>query len=103
MGLLIAKKQLSEEDLKEFLAKERSEGKKGRAAMGPQGAVERTETGDAPDAVSEAAHIKGLGFAVHRNAKLEEYKAQTLGSTSQLEGSSSCSLKKEEVKDEFGD
>merc|ERR1712217_526010 len=50
---------------------------------------------------------KGLGFAMHRNAKLEEYKAKTLGTTDVL-GSKDRPIKvedfiKTEMKQEIGD
>merc|ERR1712039_832842 len=52
--------------------------------------------------------IKGIGFAMHRTAKLEAIKAQTLGVTEQLLGSKDMPIKiedfvKAEVKQEIGD
>lgn len=90
--LLLAKKPLTEEELKEVLSKERSEGRKGRDLMGPQKHLVTNEMGEqvvASDIVEEAARdasIKGLGFASHRTAKLEEYKSKVLGTEGQLEG-----------------
>merc|ERR1712113_1148067 len=51
--------------------------------------------------------IKGSGFAIHRTAKLEEIKAQTLGTTDML-GTKGCPIKiedfvKTEMKQEIGD
>merc|ERR1712190_471603 len=52
--------------------------------------------------------IKGIGFALHRTAKLEEIKAQTLGLTEQMLGSKDMPIKiedfvKAEIKEEIGD
>merc|ERR1711871_763859 len=46
------------------------------------------------------SRIDGLGFAAHRNAKLEKYKAETLGTESKLEGIKCETIKLEDVKNE---
>jgi len=94
--LLIAKKQLTEEEMKELLTKDgnKAEDKKGKEAMGPQKKVVTNEYGEQvsttnEDYVAEAARdapIKGIGFAHHRNTKLESMKAETLGTVGQLRG-----------------
>lgn len=99
--LLLAKKQLSEEELKEFLKKdnEKNGDKKGREQMGPQAKIVRDELGNEMASSNEAfiaeaardAPIKGLGFAIHRTAKLEEIKAKTLGTEGELKGSTNMS------------
>lgn len=112
--LLLSKKQLTEEELKEFLKRddEKSEDKKGMKPMGPQKKLVTNEYGEQvatsnEDYVAQAAReapIKGLGFAMHRTAKLEEIKAKTFGTESQLAGSTSQSstakAEKLEVKEE---
>merc|ERR1712194_5887 len=48
--------------------------------------------------------IKGLGFAMHRTAKLEELKAETFGTTASLKGTTFIKIDndiKMEVKDEM--
>jgi len=102
--LLLAKKQLSEEELKEFLKKdsEKSADKQGREMMGPQRGTAVTDNdGNEVEAsiLYADARIKGLGFAAHRDAKLEKYKASVLGTESKLEGIKSEPIKLE-VKDE---
>jgi len=113
--LLLAKKQLSEEELKEVLKRDadKSADKQGRAQMGPQAKIATNEHGEQVNTSNEEvvavaareAPIKGLGFAMHRTAKLEAIKAETLGTEGQLAGtkSASSSVKleaKDEVKDE---
>jgi len=91
--LLIQKKQLSEEELTELFKKESDPTKKnekgGRELMGPQkGDTMHDATGQEVSCVEALADAptKGLGFAAHRNAKLEKYKAEVLGTESKLEG-----------------
>lgn len=90
--LLLAKKQMDEQELKEFLSKDKPEGRRGRDQMGPQSKIVNNEFGEQvteDDYVGKAyleSTIKGLGFASHRTAKLEEYKAQALGTEAKLEG-----------------
>eukprot|EP00928_Gymnodinium_smaydae_P057668 TRINITY_DN40888_c0_g1_i1.p1 TRINITY_DN40888_c0_g1~~TRINITY_DN40888_c0_g1_i1.p1 ORF type:complete len:377 (+),score=123.46 TRINITY_DN40888_c0_g1_i1:85-1131(+) len=90
--LLLQKKQLTEEELKLHLSKEKPEGRRGRTPMGPQGKLTTNEFGEQvveDDIVGKAyldTTIKGVGFAAHRNAKLEEYKVQAFGTTTKLEG-----------------
>lgn len=107
--LLLAKRQLSEDELKEFLKKDADKHaeQQGRELMGPQ---KKTMT-DAQGNEVEAGELladgptKGLGFAAHRNAKLEKYKAQVMGTESQLQGAGDVKFEfkaemKVEVKDE---
>jgi len=102
--LLIQKKQLSGEEIAEILKPdtEKSAEKGGRELMGPQ---KGTMVSDANGQDVEASvlysdsRIDGLGFAAHRNAKLEKYKAETLGTESKLEGIK-CETIKLEVKSE---
>ncbi|CAK9064843.1 unnamed protein product [Durusdinium trenchii] len=90
--LLLAKKQMNEEELKEFLKAKKND--EGREAMGPQKKVMRNELGEEvvtsnEDQMAQAVRdgtLKGLGFASHRDAKLERIKAQTLGTESELKG-----------------
>eukprot|EP00435_Cladocopium_sp_Y103_P034257 s1149_g8.t2 len=90
--LLLAKKQMNEEELKEFLKSKKND--EGREAMGPQKKVMRNELGEEvvtsnEDQMAQAVRdgtLKGLGFASHRDAKLERIKAQTLGTESELKG-----------------
>jgi len=100
--LLLAKKQLTEAELKEFLKQdsEKRTDQKGREQMGPQRKTMTDAAGQevAPDELFTDARINGLGFAAHRNAKLEKYKAETLGTEAKLEGIK-YEIKKE-VKDE---
>merc|ERR1712070_856387 len=88
--LLLAKKQLSEEELKSYLTKdsEKRVEQNGRELMGPQNKEFTDANGVAMSAEEFFADhtIKGLGFAAHRNAKLEKYKAETMGTESKLEG-----------------
>jgi len=102
--LLLAKKQLSAEELQEVLKKdtEKRSDAGGRELMGPQKkTVTDHNTGEEveADVLYADARIKGLGFAAHRNAKLEKYKAETLGTESKLEGIKSEPIKLE-VKNE---
>merc|ERR1719203_510855 len=109
--LMLAKKQLTDEEMQELLKpdEERSEDKKGMAPMGPQKKIVTNEFGEQvatsnEDFVAEAAReapIKGVGFAMHRTAKLEEIKAQTFGTKGQLAGSSWSSSVKQEAKAEI--
>mmetsp|Transcript_140664 Transcript_140664/g.392065 ORF Transcript_140664/g.392065 Transcript_140664/m.392065 type:complete len:224 (-) Transcript_140664:63-734(-) len=112
--LLLSKRQLTEEEMKEFLKRddERNNDKKGREAMGPQKKVVQNEHGEQIATSNEEmvaiaareAPIKGIGFASHRTAKLEEIKAKTLGTVGELEGSKTqgkIEIKLEDVKDEF--
>merc|ERR1712151_978070 len=60
--------------------------------MGPQQKLTTNDFGEQvaeDDNVGKAyleSTIKGLGYASHRTAKLEEYKAKTFGTVGQLEG-----------------
>jgi len=110
-NLLLAKRQLTPEELKEFLSKDKPEGKRGRDVMGPQKKIIKNEFGEqvmegVDGCVEEAARdapIKGIGFASHRTAKLEEQKAQIIGTVGKLEGSKFSAVKmevKSEVKGE---
>jgi len=102
--LLIARKELSPEELAQVLMKETEKrtDQKGREQMGPQ---KGTMVDDANGQEVEAsilftdARIDGLGFAAHRNAKLEKYKSDVLGTESKLEGIK-CETMKSEVKSE---
>lgn len=102
--LLLAKRQLTEEELKEFLKAEKSADKKGREAMGPQKKLVKNEYGEQvstsnEDFVADAARdapVKGLGFASHRDAKLEQIKAKILGTVDQMQGSKYCPIKVED-------
>merc|ERR1712032_1639257 len=89
--------------------KERPEGRRGRDAFAAQKKVTHNEMGDevlevdVQEEASRDAPIKGLGFAAHRTAKLEEIKAKTLGTAGKLEGSLKAEVKeemKQEVKQE---
>lgn len=90
--LLLAKKQMTEEELKEFLKSKKEDN--GREAMGPQKKIMRNEMGEEvatsnEDFIAEAFRdgaVKGLGFANHRDAKLEKIKAQTMGTEGELKG-----------------
>merc|ERR1712151_647612 len=89
--------------------------KKGFAVMGPQKKVMVNEYGESVEtsnedqiAMGSREQMKGLGFAMHRTAKLEEIKAKTLGTQSQLLGSKDMPIKiedfvKSEIKEEIGD
>lgn len=122
--LMLSKKQLTEEEVQELLKRDedKSEDKKGMTPMGPQKKIVKNEYGEEIAASNEdfvaiaarEAPIKGLGFAIHRTSKLEEIKAQTFGTSSQLAGSSGLSSSssskveaksevKEEVKTEIKD
>jgi len=105
--LLLAKKQLSEEELKEFLKKDgdRTTDKGGREMMGPQRKTVTDAQGNEvdPDALYTTARVNGLGFAAHRNAKLEKYKAETLGTEAKLEGIKSESIKVEVKQEDMTD
>mmetsp|Transcript_36966 Transcript_36966/g.110406 ORF Transcript_36966/g.110406 Transcript_36966/m.110406 type:complete len:357 (+) Transcript_36966:93-1163(+) len=114
--LLLAKRQLTEDEMKDLLRREddRTGDQKGREALGPQKKVVSNEHGEQVATSNEEmvaiaardAPIKGIGFASHRTAKLEEIKAKTLGTVSSLEGTKaqgpvSASEVKLEVKSEF--
>merc|ERR1719499_80522 len=98
---MLSKKQLTEEELKEHLKRDsdKSADKQGRAQMGPQKKIVTNEYGEQvatsnEEYVAQAAReapIKGLGFAMHRNAKLEAIKAETFGTEGQLAGTKSAS------------
>eukprot|EP00933_Yihiella_yeosuensis_P012893 TRINITY_DN12226_c0_g5_i1.p1 TRINITY_DN12226_c0_g5~~TRINITY_DN12226_c0_g5_i1.p1 ORF type:complete len:348 (-),score=87.34 TRINITY_DN12226_c0_g5_i1:52-1011(-) len=108
--LLLQKKQLSEAEVKEYLKKddEKREDQKGRTQMGAQKKVVTNEYGEQvatsnEDFIAEVARdapIKGLGFASHRDAKLERIKALTFGTTATLDGAKNPGLLKYEVKSE---
>merc|ERR1712151_1134471 len=105
---------MGEEELKEALAPKKKPGKEGRDQLGPQKKIVANEFGEQvatsnEDFIGDTGRdsIKGLGFAMHRNAKLEEYKAKTLGTTDVL-GSKDRPIKvedfiKTEMKQEIGD
>merc|ERR1712151_710828 len=105
---------MGEEELKEALAPKKKPGKEGRDQLGPQKKIVANEFGEQvatsnEDFIGDTGRdsIKGLGFAMHRNAKLEEYKAKTLGTTDVL-GSKDRPIKvedfiKTEMKQEVGD
>jgi len=106
--LLLAKQQMGEEELKAFLKSKK--GDIGREAMGPQKKVVTNEFGEQvaasnedifAEAVREKGSLKGLGFATHRDAKLEKIKAQTLGTEGQLSGSKANENLKSEMKLEY--
>jgi len=108
--LILAKDQLSPEELKDFLKRDKPEGQRGREQMGPQRKVVHNEMGEqveGEDLVGIAAReapIKGLGFAAHRTAKLEAIKAEALRTVGELTGSASqSSSAKMEVKEELGE
>lgn len=88
--LLLAKKQLSEEELKEYLKKdsEKRSDQGGREMMGPQNKLLSDGQGGEveADVLYADSRIQGLGFAAHRNAKLEKYKAEVLGTEDKMEG-----------------
>jgi len=112
--LLLAKRQLDEEDLKVFLARDgaKPEGKKGRDQMGGQGKLVTNEFGEQVaerDEVGTAyieAGVKGIGYASHRTARLEEYKAKAFGTTSTLDGGKGelglIKVEDDDVKMSFG-
>jgi len=97
--------------MKQLLKKDcdKMESEQGRVQMGGQKKILFNDQGDQVDAsIDDLVHegakdapTKGLGFAVHRTARLEAIKAATVGVTGELEGTSASSLmKKEEVKTE---
>lgn len=102
--LLLQKKELSAEELKGVLMKESEKraDQKGREQMGPQ---KGTMVDDANGQEVEAsilftdARIDGLGFAAHRNAKLEKYKTDVLGTEAKLEGIKGETMKSEVKKE----
>lgn len=104
--LLLSKKQLSEEEFKELIANNKNPDKKGMEAMGPQKKIVKNEYGEQvaasnEDFIAEAfrdAPTKGLGFASHRDAKLEKIKADVLGARGELKGTKII-----DIKDEDGD
>jgi len=96
--LILSRRQLSVEDLEEFLKKEKSQGGT-RDGMGSQAQKIRAEAvrKEAVEEVEEdrgnmfgEASTKGLGFAPHRTTRLEEFKVKALGVTSELEGTRSA-------------
>lgn len=114
--LLLAKRQLTPEEIKEFLKRdeEKSNDKKGHEVMGPQKKVVTNEHGEQVATSNEEfiavaardAPVKGIGFASHRTAKLEEIKARTFGTVGQLQGSTPrapLAVKiEDDAKSEFG-
>lgn len=98
---------MSEEELQAWL-KDKKEGKNERQAMGPQKKIVTNDVGEQVATSNEdfiAEHfrdgqIRGLGFAAHRDAKLEKIKAATLGTAGELKGSKLEPMK-EEVKTEL--
>mmetsp|Transcript_75937 Transcript_75937/g.158384 ORF Transcript_75937/g.158384 Transcript_75937/m.158384 type:complete len:317 (+) Transcript_75937:186-1136(+) len=110
--LLLAKKQLTEEEIKEHLKRDdqKSADKSGRSQMGPQAKIVTNEFGEQVATTNEEyvavaareAPVKGLGFAMHRTAKLEALKAETFGTEGQLQGAgdTASSSVKVEVKEE---
>merc|ERR1711920_729150 len=110
--LLLARRQLSEQEMKQLLKKDSEKtasDEKGRAQMGGQKKIFTDEQGEQVEASNEDlvyqgskdAPIKGLGFASHRTARLEAIKAATMGTKGELEGTSASSfMKKEEIKTE---
>jgi len=105
--LLLAKKQLSPEEIEAVLAKDSDKrmDQKGRELMGPQKKTVTDAQGQEVEADILYADngVKGLGFAAHRNAKLEKYKADVLGTESKLEGIKSevkLEMKKEMMTDQ---
>jgi len=107
--LLLAKQQMSEEELKAFLKSKKGEDT-GREAMGPQKHIRTNEFGEQvahsnedffAEAVRDKGSLKGLGFASHRDAKLEKIKAATMGVEGQLKGSSKNENLKSEMKLEY--
>lgn len=108
--LLLAKQQMSEAELEAWL-KDKKENKNVREAMGPQKKVVTNDVGEQVATSNEdfiAEHfrdgqIRGLGFASHRDAKLEKIKAATLGTAGELKGSKLEPMKlevKAELKNE---
>lgn len=105
--LLLARKQLSEEELKEFLRPdlEKRADQLGREQMGPQrkGMVDSDGVERDAQVIFADSRISGLGFAAHRTAKLEKYKSDVLGTESKLEGIKGEPIKlevKSEIKNE---
>eukprot|EP00811_Abedinium_folium_P000724 NODE_10663_length_1337_cov_4.063636.p1 GENE.NODE_10663_length_1337_cov_4.063636~~NODE_10663_length_1337_cov_4.063636.p1 ORF type:complete len:311 (-),score=122.45 NODE_10663_length_1337_cov_4.063636:285-1217(-) len=92
--LLLAKRQVTEEELKEFLKKEKA-GELDKDQMGPSKKKVKNEHGTEEDAEEERGNLigeastKGLGFAPHRTQNLEEFKARAFGTVSKLQGSAS--------------
>lgn len=93
--LLLAKKQLSEEEIKEYLKPEAEKGAESHgsclsnhALAGPQKKTASDAQGNEVEAsvLLADSRIQGLGFAAHRNAALEKYKVQAFGTESKLEG-----------------
>mmetsp|Transcript_11562 Transcript_11562/g.20478 ORF Transcript_11562/g.20478 Transcript_11562/m.20478 type:complete len:314 (-) Transcript_11562:65-1006(-) len=106
--LLLAKQQMGEDEMKAFLKSKK--GDIGREAMGPQKKVVTNEFGEQvaasnedffAEAVRDKGSIKGLGFATHRDAKLEKIKAQTMGTEGELKGSKLNDNLKSEMKLEY--
>ncbi|CAE8700122.1 unnamed protein product, partial [Polarella glacialis] len=110
--LLLAKVQMNEQELKEFLKAKKGEDKNGREVMGPQRKIMTNEYGEQVSTSNEEyigdafrdAQIKGLGFAHHRDAKLEKIKAEVMGTKSELKGKEAPAAPppvKGEVKEEI--
>ncbi|CAE8721457.1 unnamed protein product, partial [Polarella glacialis] len=110
--LLLAKVQMNEQELKEFLKAKKGEDKNGREVMGPQKKIMTNEYGEQVSTSNEEyigdafrdAQIKGLGFAHHRDAKLEKIKAEVMGTKSELKGKEAPAAPppvKGEVKEEI--
>merc|ERR1712190_358574 len=90
----------------------------GHEAMGPQKKIVSNEYGEQIATSNEEyiavaardAPVKGIGFAAHRTAKLEEIKNKTLGTVGELQGASAVKQEegikgevKVEVKEELED
>lgn len=98
-NLMLAKKQFTEEEMKEFLKRDeqKNNDKKGHEVMGPQKKVVTNELGEQVTTSNEEmiavaardALVNGIGFASHRTDKLEAIKAKTFGTEGQLQGTKS--------------
>lgn len=111
--LLLAKKQLTEEEIKEYLKPEAEKTSQthgsclsNHALAGPQRKTAADAEGNEVEAhvLLADSRIQGLGFAAHRNAALEKYKVQAFGSESKLEGIKGEAMKgeiKSEIKSEI--
>mmetsp|Transcript_10518 Transcript_10518/g.30876 ORF Transcript_10518/g.30876 Transcript_10518/m.30876 type:complete len:313 (+) Transcript_10518:113-1051(+) len=107
--LLLAKTQLTEDEMKDLLTRDENKNadKQGRTEMGPQKKVLRDDQGrevvtsneEIVAVAAREAMIQGVGFAGHRNARLEEIKAKTTGTVGTLMGSALSNVKIE-IKDE---
>lgn len=122
--LMLAKTQLSQEELNEYLTYETPTHKEGFTQMGPQnkkGGVKEM-MGNDEDAECERGNllgegsVRGIGFAVHRTSLHEELKTKVMGTEGELKGSKSTmesilekykplggSPKKGEAKEEVGE